>query len=85
MSHIENTVISSWKVKRTYRKGNPMSASEKQLASIARKRITHKEIKVFVRNPLKDCMVKLCKAEGLTQAEFIEKLIEQKLKQLGKI
>jgi hypothetical protein len=30
-----------------------MSASERQLAA-ARKRETHKEVKVFVKNPLKD-------------------------------
>lgn len=55
MSQIENAVTSSSKEKRSYRKGKPMSASERQLAAIARKRETHKEVKVFVKNPLKEC------------------------------
>jgi cytidylate kinase len=81
MSQIENAVTSS--SKRTYRKGNPMTASEKQLAAVARKRITHKEVKVFIRNPLKDRMIALCDQEGITQAQFIEKLIERELSEQG--
>ncbi|EOI7436098.1 replication regulatory protein RepA [Yersinia enterocolitica] len=80
MSQTENAATSSSKPKRPYRKGNPMSASEKQLAAVARKRLTHKEVKVFIRNPLKDKMVALCEREGLTQAQFIEALIENELK-----
>lgn len=60
-----------------------MSASEKQMAAIARKRITHKEIKVFVRNPLKDIMMSLCDRECITQAQFVEKLLENELKAQG--
>lgn len=60
MSQIENAVTSSSKEKRSYRKGKPMSASERQLAAIARKRETHKEVKVFVKNPLKDWMITIC-------------------------
>ncbi|OCJ37422.1 replication regulatory protein RepA [Serratia sp. 14-2641] len=78
-----NAVSSSTKTKRIYRKGNPMTATEKQLASVARKRVTHKEVKVFVRNPLKDRMIKVCEEDGLTQAQFIERLIEQELIQRG--
>lgn len=81
MSQVENAVTSS--SKRTYRKGNPMTASEKQLAAVARKRITHKEVKVFIRNPLKDRMIALCDQEGITQAQFIEKLIERELSEQG--
>ncbi|CAB5571362.1 replication regulatory protein RepA [Escherichia coli] len=81
MSQAENAVTSS--SKRTYRKGNPMTASEKQLAAVARKRITHKEVKVFIRNPLKDRMIALCDQEGITQAQFIEKLIERELSEQG--
>ena len=83
MSQIDNAVTSSSKVKRSYRKGNPMTASEKQLAAVARKRITHKEVKVFIRNPLKDRMIALCDQEGITQAQFIEKLIERELSEQG--
>jgi len=75
MSHIENAVTSSSKAKRIYRKGNPLTDSEKQLAAVARKRITHKQIKVFVRNPLKDKLLDVCEKEGVTQAEFIERLL----------
>jgi hypothetical protein len=53
-----------------------MTASEKQLASIARKRATHKEINVFVRNPLKEQLIEFCSDEGLTQGQMIEMLIE---------
>lgn len=83
MSQAENAVTSSSKEKRSYRKGNPMTSSEKQLAAVARKRITHKEVKVFIRNPLKDYMIALCDQEGITQAQFIEKLIERELSEQG--
>ncbi|WP_064575778.1 replication regulatory protein RepA [Hafnia paralvei] len=76
MSQSTNAVTSSSKTKRPYRKGNPMSATERQLASIARKRETHKEVNVFIRNPMKDQLLHLCEQEGLTQGEMIEKLIQ---------
>ena len=60
-----------------------MSASERQLAAIARKRETHKEVKVFVKNPLKDVMIAVCEEEGLTQAQFIERLLERELTERG--
>lgn len=78
-----NSAISSSKDIRQQRKSSPMSDSEKQMAAVARKRITHKEIKVFVRNPLKDIMIELCNREGITQAQFVEKLIENELKAQG--
>ncbi|WP_411706162.1 replication regulatory protein RepA [Edaphovirga cremea] len=74
-----NVVTSSTKAKRTYRKGNPMSATEKQLAAVARKRFTHKEVNVFIRNPLKETLLELCTEEGLTQGQMIERLIENEL------
>ena len=77
MPQVVNAVTSSSKTKRQYRKGNAMTASEKQLASIARKRATHKEINVFVRNPLKEQLIELCSDEGLTQGQMIEMLIER--------
>jgi len=76
MSQAENAGTPSSKVKRSYRKGNPLSATERQLAAIARKKETHKEVNVFIRNPMKDKLIKLCEAEGLTQGQMIEKLIE---------
>lgn len=72
----DQTVTSSKKVRR-------MTDSEKQLAAVARKRLTHKEIKVFVRNPLKDLMINECKREGVNQAQFVEKLIENELRKRG--
>lgn len=85
MSQPGNAVTSSSKEKRTYRKGNPMSATERQLATIARKRETHKELKVFVKNPLKDQVIAICEEEGLTQAQFIESLLERELAERGKL
>lgn len=76
MSQAVNAVTSSSKTKRSYRKGNPMSATERQLAAIARKRETHKEVNVFIRNLMKDQLLQLCEEEGLTQGQMIEKLIE---------
>ena len=76
MSQTVNAVTSSSKTKRSYRKGNPMSATERQLAAIARKRETHKEVNVFIKNPMKDQLLQLCEEEGLTQGQMIEKLIE---------
>ena len=83
MSQIDNAVTSSSKDKRVYRKGSPMSASEKQMAAVARKRVTHKEIKVFVRNPLKDILIELCNRDGITQAQLVEKLLEKEFKAQG--
>ena len=83
MSQAENAAATSSKLKRTYRKGRPMTDSERQLAAIARKRENHKEIKVYVKNPLKDCMVSFCTANKITQAQFLETLLEEKLKSLG--
>ena len=75
MSQIENAVTSSSKVKRQYRKGNPLSASARQQQALARKKATHKEIRVFVKDVFKSQLQLLCEKEGITQAEMIEKLI----------
>ncbi|MDW3577907.1 replication regulatory protein RepA [Enterobacter asburiae] len=73
MSQPGNAVTSS--SKRTYRKGNPLSASERQQQALARKKATHKEIRVFVKDALKNQLQLLCEKEGVTQAEMIERLI----------
>lgn len=73
MSQVENAVTSS--SKRAYRKGNPLSASERQQQALARKKATHKEIRVFVKDVFKNQLQLLCEKEGVTQAEMIEKLI----------
>lgn len=77
MSQSANAVTSSTRPKRSYRRGNPLSASEKQQAAVARKKLTHKEVKIFVRNPIKDRLLVECDKEGMTQAEYIERLLEQ--------
>ena len=82
MSQTENAVTSSLSQKRFVRRGKPMSDSEKQMAAVARKRLTHKEIKVFVKNPLKDLMVEYCEQKGITQAQFVEKIIKDELQRL---
>lgn len=73
MSHV---VATSSVAKRAYRKGNPLSASERQQAAVARKKATHKEVRVFVRDSLKDSLQSMCENLGLTQAEMIERWIE---------
>lgn len=76
MSQAVNAVTSSSKTKRIYRKGNPMSPSERQQALVARKKETHKEIRVYVQSDLKNNLQRLCEAEGVTQTEMIETLIK---------
>lgn len=77
MSQTENAVPSSLKTKRPYRKGNPLSLSERQQASLARKRETHKELRVFLPNELKNLLQTMCEAEGITQAEMIARWIKK--------
>ncbi|ENZ9095968.1 MULTISPECIES: replication regulatory protein RepA [Enterobacter] len=77
MSQAENAVTSSSKEKRQYRKGNPLTLAERQQASLARKRATHRELRVFIPAELKEQLQSMCEAEGVTQAEMIAKLIEQ--------
>lgn len=72
--------ISPAKEKRPYRKGSPLSAAEKQSAAVARKRLTHRKVEIFVRNPIKDQLTELCDEDGLTQGQFVELLIEQEIK-----
>ncbi|WP_115762196.1 replication regulatory protein RepA, partial [Escherichia coli] len=59
MSQTENTVTSSSGAKRAYRKGNPLSDAEKQRLSVARKRASFKEVKVFLEPKYKGTVAKL--------------------------
>lgn len=77
MSQPLNAVTSSTKTKRTYRKGNPLSTSERQQALVERRKHTHKEIKVSVPLELKQSLQTMCEAEGVSQAEMISRLIEK--------
>ncbi|WP_281505830.1 replication regulatory protein RepA [Escherichia coli] len=74
----KNAVTSSSGTKRAYRKGNPLTLAERQQASLARKRATHKELRVFIPAALKAQLQVMCEAEGVTQAEMIAELIKQK-------
>ncbi len=61
MSQTENAVTSSSESKASLcTEVSPMTDSEKQIAAVARKRLTHKEIKVFVKNPLKSSWYEYC-------------------------
>ncbi|WP_202987546.1 replication regulatory protein RepA [Mixta mediterraneensis] len=75
MSQVANAATSS--SKRPYRKGNPLSDADKQRASVARKRATHKEVKVFLEPQLKELLMTMCQEDGLTQAEILARLIER--------
>lgn len=77
MSQPENAATSSTKTKRNYRKGNPLSTSERQQALVERRKHTHKEIKVYVSFELKHRLQMMCEAEGISQAEMISRLIEK--------
>ncbi|MBK0035863.1 replication regulatory protein RepA [Erwinia sp. S43] len=67
------------KAKRLYRKGNRLSGAEKKRLSLLRKKDTHKEVTLYMRNAYKDGLLKLCKEKGMTQAALVEYLIEKEL------
>lgn len=75
---IENAVTSS--SKRTYRKGSPVSAKERQRLSLARRSATHKAFHAIIQIRLKDKLSELADEEGITQAQMLERLIESELK-----
>ncbi|EII7449942.1 replication regulatory protein RepA [Salmonella enterica subsp. enterica serovar Newport] len=75
---VENSVTSS--SKRTYRKGNPVSAKERQRLSLARRSATHKAFHAIIQIRLKDKLSELADEEGITQAQMLERLIESELK-----
>lgn len=58
-------------------RNNPTPDKERVRAYQARRRETHKEIKVFIPVPVKQALMKLCEAEGKTQAEVLEELIQE--------
>ena len=80
MSQTENAVTSSSGTKRTYRKGNPVPARERQRAYLARRSNTHKAFHAVIQARLKDRLSELADEEGITQAQMLEKLIESELK-----
>ncbi|EMV50366.1 replication regulatory protein RepA [Escherichia coli] len=76
MSQTENAVTSSSGAKRAYRKGNPLTLAERQQASLARKRATVQEVKVFLEPKYKAMLMQMCHEDGLTQAEVLTALIK---------
>ena len=76
MSQTENAVTSSSGAKRAYRKANPLSDAEKQRLSVARKRASFKEVKVFLEPKYKAMLMQMCHEDGLTQAEVLTALIK---------
>ncbi|MFS7675405.1 RepB family protein [Klebsiella pneumoniae] len=80
MSQVVNGVTSS--SKRPYRKATlflRQNVSRKLLPEKA----THKEVRVFVRDKLKNQLQIMCENEGITQAAMIERLIERESAKLG--
>lgn len=76
MPRVVNADTSSSQDKRPYRKGNALSPAEKKRMSVSRKKETHKEVNVFIRNEYKEILLQLCKDAGMTQADMFEKWIE---------
>lgn len=72
MSQKENAVTPSSGTKRTYRKGNPVPARERQRASLARRSNTHKAFHAVIQARLKDRLSELADEEGITQAQMLE-------------
>ena len=83
MSQVVSAVTSSTKAKRSYRKGSPRSAVERQQSHLARKKETHKEMRVYVTSEIKDEFRLMCETKGVTQSEMIEKLIIEAVNQHG--
>lgn len=76
MSQFENARTSSSKVKRSYRKGNPVPAKERQKASLERRSDTHKALHAVILNAQKEKLEALASEDGVTQAQMLEKIIE---------
>lgn len=71
-----DSVTSAPEKKRTRNREQPTPHKDRVRAYKARKRETHKEISVFVRPEIKEALVKICELKGITQADFLEMIIE---------
>lgn len=58
---------------------NPASDKERTQAYQARMRETHKVLRVYLENEVKDALVGLCQDEGISQSELLERLIREEL------
>ncbi|WP_323169394.1 RepB family protein [Pantoea agglomerans] len=71
-----DSVTSAPEKKLTRNREQPTPHKDRVRAYKARKRETHKEISVFVRPEIKEALVKICELKGITQADFLEMMIE---------
>jgi len=78
-----DSVTSAPEKKRTRNRDQPIPDKERVRAYQARKRETHKEIKVFISAEHKQALIRLCDEAGKTQAEMLEYLIETETKRKG--
>ena len=76
MSQSVDAVTSSTKSKRAYRKGNPVPPRERQKASLERRSDTHKALHAVILSSQKEKLETLASEEGITQAQMLEKIIE---------
>jgi hypothetical protein len=58
---------------------NPVSDKERTQAYQARMRETHKVLRVYLENEVKNALVGLCQDEGISQSELLERLIREEL------
>ncbi|WP_371357164.1 RepB family protein [Salmonella enterica] len=72
MSKTEDTVTSSSKRKRGYRKGNPMPPKERQKASIARRSSTHKAFHAVIQANLKTSSESLLTKKALLRQKCLK-------------
>ncbi|MGK3125852.1 replication regulatory protein RepA [Candidatus Pantoea formicae] len=79
-----DSVTSAPEKKTTRDRNNPTSDRDRVRAYQARKRETHKEIKVFISAENKQSLIALCEEAGTTQAEMLEQLIEAEIKRKGR-
>ncbi|MCW8114198.1 RepB family protein [Yersinia intermedia] len=69
---------------RAYRKGNPLTSTERKDRYNIRMRETHKLINLYVENDVKTHIESMCREGGLTQSELIGLLVMAKVKSENK-
>ncbi|BGI53775.1 MAG: replication regulatory protein RepA [Candidatus Hamiltonella defensa (Ceratovacuna japonica)] len=70
------TEQSEKKPKREYRKGNPLSGSERSRRRYRKLINDHKILKFYIPTEIKTHFTEKCEKEGVTQSEVMNKLIE---------
>lgn len=80
MSQSAGSEASSSRSKRSYRKGNPLPARERQRASLERRSDTHKALHAVILNSQKEKLEILASEEDLTQAQMLEIIIGNEYK-----